>query len=144
MRLLLSILVLIGGLLLGAIPALAEPTVEADVLIYNTNTVVDPCPPNPATGEVTGRCTTTTDLLKDLGERAIEILLFIVGASGIIMIIYSGISYTTAGGDENKVGKARRILVYSILAILIASASYLIFNANIKAAPSPTNPNGTL
>lgn len=144
MKFIFAVLVLVSALLLGAVPALAEPTVEADVLIYNTNTVVDPCPPNPATGEVTGRCTTTTDLLEDIGERAIEILLFIVGASGIIMIIYSGISYTTAGGDENKVGKARRILVYSIVAILIASASYLIFNANVNAAPSSTNPNGTL
>lgn len=51
----------------------------------------------------------------------------IVGILGVIMILWGAISYMTAGGDEEKVGKAKKTIVYGIIGIAIAILAYGVF-----------------
>ncbi len=41
----------------------------------------------------------------------------------VIMIIYAAFSYLTAGGDEEKISKAHKTIVYAVVAIAVAFLS---------------------
>ena len=53
-------------------------------------------------------------------------LLFILGVVAIIMIIISGIKYVTSSGDASKIASAKNTLMYSIVGLIVAIASYAI------------------
>ena len=62
------------------------------------------------------------DLLSD-----VSIFLWVIGLGiGLIMIIISGIQYMTAGGDETKTGKAKKMLTYTLIGIAIVVAANFI------------------
>lgn len=119
-----------------ASPARATIT-ETDIgKIYDntSRSVVDPCPEGN-----TARCSTTTSLIigtdgtDGIGDRIVTILLFIAGVAGVISILYGGIAYITAGGDDTKVSKAKSIVIYAVVTVVIATATYLIRNATVNA-----------
>lgn len=49
--------------------------------------------------------------------RFMYVVFFIVAA---ILIVLAAFQYLTAGGDEEKVGKAKNMLIYAIVAIAVA------------------------
>jgi len=109
------------------------------VELYNSATVVDPC----ATGS--GLCTGNTTLLIDrIGDRTELVLTYLAGVAGMIAILFAGVSYVTAGGDDTKSGKAKRILLYGVVTIVVASAVWMIRYATENAASRLiTNPYET-
>jgi len=48
----------------------------------------------------------------------------IVLAIAIFVIIYAGLTWMTAGGDEEKLGKARKMLIYGVVGIGVALFAY--------------------
>jgi len=52
--------------------------------------------------------------------------LFLVGAIAIIMIVYGGLRYATAGGNEASVKSARSIIINSVIGLVIALMAYAI------------------
>lgn len=71
--------------------------------------------------------------LPDIITTIINVMLFIAGALAVIMIIYGGIRYITAHGDEKQVKVAKDTIVYSVTGLIIAILAYalvtFIFNA---------------
>jgi hypothetical protein len=67
------------------------------------------------------------------GERLIDLittifnwfaaLLFVIAA---IFIVIAAFGYLTAGGDEEKVGKAKRQLVYSVIALVVGALAFFV------------------
>lgn len=53
-------------------------------------------------------------------------LLGVVGALFLILILYGGVQYMTAGGDKAKVEKATMTIRNAILGLLVIAASYAI------------------
>jgi hypothetical protein len=53
-------------------------------------------------------------------RTVINILSWIVGIAGIIMVIVAGMKYVTSGGDANGVKSAKDTLVYAIVGLIIA------------------------
>ena len=53
-------------------------------------------------------------------------LLYILGGIAVLAFIIAGIMYITAGGDEAKVEKAKGIIVYSIIGIVVALLGLVI------------------
>jgi hypothetical protein len=53
-------------------------------------------------------------------------LLGVVGALFLILMLYGGVQYMTAGGDKGKVEKAIATIRNAILGLLIITASYAI------------------
>ena len=58
--------------------------------------------------------------------RIINLMLFIVGILSIFMIIYGGIRYITAHGDEKQVKVAKDTIVYSVAGLIIAILAYAL------------------
>ncbi|MDD3284178.1 MAG: TrbC/VirB2 family protein [Patescibacteria group bacterium] len=60
--------------------------------------------------------------------KIIRAILGIVGSLSLLMFIYGGVSWMTAGGSEEKAKKSKQILVNAALGIVIIFSSYSILN----------------
>ena len=58
----------------------------------------------------------------------INTMLFIVGLLAVIMIIYAGIRFVTAHGDEKQVESARQTILYSVVGLIVAILAYALVN----------------
>jgi len=76
-------------------------------------------PAPPATG------ITTVAKLKDLVDKIGKWFAAIVLSIAIIMIVYAGLLWMTAGGDEEKLGRARKVLIWGMVGIGIAIFAFV-------------------
>lgn len=74
----------------------------------------------PVTGTVT---------LSALVDNVISIILFLAGALAVIYLLWSGISYITAGGDDTKAATARKGIINAIIGIIIIVLAFVIEKA---------------
>jgi len=58
--------------------------------------------------------------------RLISALLGLFGALFLVLIIYGGVQYMLAGGDEKKVMAARQTIINAIIGMVIVALSYAI------------------
>lgn len=78
------------------------------------------------------------DALTDKGNlnvflgTLVEGLLGLVGVLFVILIIYAGVQWMTAGGDATKVQKAKSIIIRAILGLIIIMGAFIITNYIIK------------
>ena len=78
---------------------------------------------------VTGSQAGYSDALKALsptylGSKAIGIILSILGVIFIALIIYGGVTWMIAEGNEQKVEKAKQIIIASIVGLVVVLAAY--------------------
>jgi hypothetical protein len=71
-------------------------------------------------------------------NNAIQIVLGLLGIIFIVLIIYGGITWTTAGGDETKVEQAQKTIKNSVIGLIIVIAAYAITYFVISAISSQT------
>lgn len=55
-------------------------------------------------------------------------LLYIVGAISVIMIVVAGVMYTISSGDSAKVTRAKNMLTYAIVGLVVAFIAFAIVN----------------
>lgn len=105
------------ALLLGAVGVLMPVTAGA-VNVY------EPCAAN-ADSSV---CKGTGDSAGGVVKIVVNTLLFLLGIISVIMIIVSGIRYTTSSGDASAVTSAKNTLTYSIIGLIVAILAFAIVN----------------
>ncbi len=66
--------------------------------------------------------------VEDIIALVVNTLLFIVGIISVIMIIVGGIRYTVSAGDGNAVTGAKNTILYAVIGLVVAFASYAIIN----------------
>ena len=66
-----------------------------------------------------------TDLKQVIGQ-VIQIFLGFLGVIAVVLIIYAGFMWMTAGGDTAKVDKARKYIINAIIGIVIILGAYII------------------
>lgn len=71
--------------------------------------------------------------LRGLVLTIINFVLTFLGVLAVIMIIYGGMLYVTAGGAQEKVDKGKKILMYTVVGIVIIMLSFVIVNAVLGA-----------
>ena len=76
--------------------------------------------------------------IRALVLRIVDFFLLFLGLIAVIMIIYGGITYVTAGGNDEKVGKAKKIIMYAIVGIVIVLISFALVNTVIRGAGQGT------
>lgn len=77
----------------------------------------------PVLAEIKGGPETIADLMKRIEDIAGYIQAIIL-TIGIIMIMWAGLTYITAGGDETKLGDARKKLIWGLVGIGVAIFAY--------------------
>ena len=80
---------------------------------------------------VLGQAATTPDLptdahLLDMIADIANYLFWILLAISIVFIVYAGLLFVTASGNAEQVEKARGIILYAIIGIVIAIIAYAI------------------
>ncbi|HCC83450.1 TPA: hypothetical protein DEP96_01215 [Candidatus Uhrbacteria bacterium] len=77
-----------------------------------------------STGAGYDQATATT--LTDTIGQLISVLLGFLGVIFLILIIYAGLLWMTAAGNEDKVKKAQGILMSSVIGLIILLSAYAI------------------
>ncbi|HET9174242.1 MAG TPA: hypothetical protein VFN56_03095 [Candidatus Saccharimonadales bacterium] len=82
--------------------------------------------------------------VSDLVTTIVKILSWAVGIAAIIMIIIAGFNFVTSGGSSEKVGTAKKTLLYAIAGIVIVVLAQFIVYFTVKASqnqcPSSSSP----
>ena len=71
---------------------------------------------------------------RTLARTIVNFFLYFLGFVATVMIIYGGILYVTSGGQDEQTGKAKKILMYAIIGIVIILLSFAIVNTVILGA----------
>jgi hypothetical protein len=73
------------------------------------------------------------DELSEIIVRVVQYVLGFVGVILFVMIIYGGILYMTAAGNEEQAKKAKSVLTYAIIGIVIIAFAFIIAEFVINA-----------
>lgn len=65
--------------------------------------------------------------------RVVYLLIWGIGVAAVLVIIWAGFNYMTAGGDAERAERAKKMIVGTIIGLLIMIGSYIIYNSIIKA-----------
>lgn len=79
-----------------------------------------------------------TDIVKNL----VNTFLFVIGLLSVIMIIHSGLKYTTSRGDAEAVKSAKNTLLYAVVGLIVAISAYAIVNFVVTAFDTSTGEAG--
>lgn len=58
----------------------------------------------------------------------VNVLLFLVGLTAVVVIIYAGFQYITAAGDSSKTKNAQSTITYAVIGLVVAILAYAIVN----------------
>ena len=64
----------------------------------------------------------------------VNFFLLFLGLIAVIMIIYGGITYVTAAGNQESIEKAKKIIMYAIVGIIIVLISFALVRTVISGA----------
>lgn len=110
------------GLTIGALTLLSALPVASAAFISPEDNI-------PVVSEATGG----EGSIRRLVLRIINFFLGFLGILAVIMVIYGGVTYVTAGGAEDSVGNAKKIILYSLIGIVIILLSFAIVNTILGA-----------
>lgn len=64
--------------------------------------------------------------LSTLINTVLKWIIYIAGVASVVVIIFAGMKYALAGGDERKIEDSKKFLTYAIIGIIIIMCSYII------------------
>ena len=67
--------------------------------------------------------------IEDIYQTFIEIMRWILSFAlvlAVILIIWAGVTYMTAGGDETSIGNAKKRFLYGVVGVIIVIAAFAI------------------
>lgn len=82
----------------------------------------------------------------DLKSYVLKIVNFALGFLGLIavlIVIYGGVLYVTAAGEDEKVGKAKKAIGYAAIGLLIVMGSFAFVNTIIRGGTGGADGGGT-
>ena len=100
----------------------SEPTFAANALIDSSDNI-------DAISSVTGG----EGSLKELVQTLLNYFLGFLGFVATVMVIYGGLLYVISAGSEENVGKAKNILLYAVIGIVIILLSFALVNTVLGA-----------
>ena len=60
--------------------------------------------------------------------NGLNLVYFLAGVIAVIVIIIAGIMYTTSSGDSGRVTKAKNMLTYAIVGLIVVLSAFAITN----------------
>ena len=82
----------------------------------------------------------------DVREFVIKIVNFALGFLGliaVIIVIYGGVLYVTAAGEDEKMQKGKKAITYAVIGLLIVMGSFALVNTVIRGAGGKCETDGT-
>jgi len=66
----------------------------------------------------------STSSLESMIANIVKTALTLVGAIALAMLVYGGFLYVTAAGDESQIKKAKTVIIYAIIGIIVIGLAY--------------------
>lgn len=85
------------------------------------------------TGEGSGQVDIPTISGEDLIQNGLSLAFFVAGIVAVIIIIVAGLSYTTSSGDAGKITRAKNMILYAVIGLVVIIAAYAITNFVFEA-----------
>ena len=104
----------------GLLTTLMMMSIPARALVLQ-----DQCSESGSSSEICASEDAGGDVTEIIGTIT-DVMFFFVGALAVVMIIYSGIRYTTSAGNANSVTAAKNTLIYSVVGLIVAILAYAI------------------
>lgn len=83
----------------------------------------------------TTNCGAATGIsINKLIRNIVMLLSMIVGVAAIIMVVVSGLKYTTSGGDASSIASAKNTLIYALVGLAIAAMAQFIVRFVLRTA----------
>ena len=77
---------------------------------------------------------TQTDSAREFIVNVTNFVLSFLGLAAVIVIIYGGFMYVTAAGEQERVDKGKKSVMYAVIGIIIVLISFALVNTIIKGA----------
>jgi hypothetical protein len=71
--------------------------------------------------------------LRSLILTIVDYFLGFLGLLAVIMVVYGGVTYVSSAGNDEAVGKAKKIIMYALIGIVIILLSFVIVKAVLGA-----------
>ncbi len=84
-------------------------------------------------GSGSGQVNIPTISAEQVVQNALNIMYMLMGIIAVIVIIVAGIMYSTSGGDSGRVSKAKNMILYAVIGIVVIIAAFAITNFVIGA-----------
>lgn len=78
-----------------------------------------------AGGECNGAGTAENDV-NNIITIAINIFSGVIGIAAVMMILYAGFKYVTAGGDSSKIQSAQHSIIYAIVGLIVVALAQIV------------------
>lgn len=69
---------------------------------------------------------------RGLIKNIINFFLGFLGLLAVVMVIYGGFLYVSSAGNEENVNKAKKILLYAVVGIIVIIAAFALVNTLLK------------
>ena len=79
-----------------------------------------------------------------LVQRILETLLLIVGLVAVIFVVVGGYRYITAGGEEEKVGEAKKTITNALIGIALVLLAFALVRITLNLAFNKDCPSGKM
>ncbi len=76
--------------------------------------------------------------------RIINFALSLLGIVSVVIILYAGFTWMTAGGNDEKVGTAKKILFAAVMGLIIIMTSYSIMSFVLRSLCETTGSCGPM
>ncbi len=77
----------------------------------------------------------------DLRQTIVGFIKYALGFLGliaVIMIMYGGFTYVISGGDDEKTGDAKKMIMYALIGLVIIMLAFVLVNGVLGAMTSGT------
>ena|SRR3990167_3063460 len=71
--------------------------------------------------------------LRGLILTIINYFLGFLGLLAVIMVVYGGVTYVSSAGNDEAVGKAKKIIMYALIGIVVILLSFVVVRAVLGA-----------
>lgn len=67
-----------------------------------------------------------------IGRSVVNVFSAIIGVIAVIMLVYGGFRYITSGGATEKVGEAKKTLIWAIVGLIVVALAQVIVNLTLS------------
>lgn len=71
--------------------------------------------------------------LRGLVLTIVDYFLGFLGLLAVIMVVYGGVTYVSSAGNDEAVGKAKKIIMYALIGIIVILLSIVVVRAVLGA-----------
>lgn len=82
--------------------------------------------------------------IEDTAKNIVNVVLSSLGLITVILIIYGGVVWMTAGGNEEKITKAKKVITSAIIGLAIILLAWSIFIFTLTTVNSVTGGGGPI